>query len=119
MVGRFFAASGLLLVLGCAGIATNAIKLLPTMEYTPYSMRGGSTAKTGGDGSKGLKLDYATAWAYGWEELPHLMIPNFNGGSSSGAIPPDHSETRVMPARSARTCRSIGALSRSPPALCT
>ena len=93
MVGRFFAASGLLLVLGCAGIATNAIKLLPTMEYTPYSMRGGSTAKTGGDGSKGLKLDYATAWSYGWEELPNLMIPNFNGGSSSGAIDPDHSET--------------------------
>jgi len=91
---RFFVASALLLVLGVAGIATNATKLLPTMEYTPYSMRGGSTAAAeGGEGAKGLDLDYATAWSYGWEELPNLLIPNFNGGASSGAVNPKHSET--------------------------
>lgn len=96
-LGRFFAASGLLLVFGCAGIATNATKLLPTYEYTPYSMRGGSSsADATGDGSKGLKLDYATAWSYGWEELPNLMIPNFNGGASSGAVNPDRSATCAL-----------------------
>lgn len=91
--GRLFAACSLLLVLGLTGIATNAVKLLPTYEYTPYSMRGGSTEASGGDGSKGLSLDYATAWSYGWEELPNLLIPNFNGGSSAGAVNPRHSET--------------------------
>ena len=39
-LGRFFAASGLLLVLGLLGMATNANKLLPTYEYTPYTMLG-------------------------------------------------------------------------------
>lgn len=91
-LGRFFVASGLLLVLGLAGIGTNAIKLLPTYEYTPYSMRGGSSDKSADDSHEGLALDYATAWSYGWEELPNLMIPNFNGGSSAGAVDPKHSE---------------------------
>ena len=89
LLGRFFAVSALLLVLGGAGIATNASKLLPTLAYTPYSMRGGSS-----DGkTSGLELDYATSWSYGWEELPNLMIPNFNGGASSGAVNPARSET--------------------------
>jgi len=89
---RFFLASALLLVLGGAGIATNVNKLLPLAKYTPETMRGGSELSKDGSG-KGLDLDYATSWSYGWEELPNLMIPNFNGGSSSGAIDPDKSET--------------------------
>ena len=80
----FWIASALLLVMGLAGIGTNAIKLLPTWEYTPYSMRGGSTAPD--QERKGLDIDYATAWSYGWEELPNLAIPNYNGGSSSGPL---------------------------------
>ena len=93
-LGRFFAASGLLLVVGIVGIATNANKLIPTYEYTPYTMRGGSelSADSEGHNAKGLDLDYATAWSYGIEEMPNLLIPNFNGGSSAGAINPDDSE---------------------------
>ena len=94
-LGRFFAASALLLVLGCVGLGTNATKLIPTWEYTAYSMRGGDNG--GADkGKKGLDLDYATAWSYGWEELPNLLIPNFNGGSSAGAVNPDKSETCAL-----------------------
>ena len=92
--GRFFAASALLLVFGLLGIAANANRLLPTYEYTQQTMRGGSDlTRDGGSGSKGLDLEYATAWSYGWEELPNLMIPDFNGGSSAGAVDPDKSAT--------------------------
>ena len=83
----FWIASALLLVMGVVGIGTNAIKLLPTWEYTPYSMRGGTSAGTAEDGArKGLDIDYATAWSYGWEELPNLAIPNYNGGASAGPL---------------------------------
>ena len=87
---RFFVASALLLVLGGAGIATNVNKLLPLAKYTPNTMRGGSELSKEGANSKGLDLDYATAWSYGWEELPNMLIPNFNGGSSSGAVNPEN-----------------------------
>ena len=97
LLGRFFIASALLVVMGLAGIATNANKLVPMYKYTAQSMRGGSElASASNSASGGLTLDYATAWSYGWEELPNLMIPNFNGGSSSGAINPRHSVTAQL-----------------------
>ena len=90
---RFLAASALLLVLGLLGIGTNANRLIPTYEYTQQTMRGGTDLTRDGDSGKGLDLNYATAWSYGWEELPNLMIPDFNGGSSAGAVNPAKSET--------------------------
>ena len=90
---HFWVASALLLVMGVAGIATNTNKLLPLAKYTPNTMRGGSELSKEGANAKGLDLDYATAWSYGWEELPNMLIPNFNGGSSSGAVNPEKSKT--------------------------
>ena len=89
----FLVASALLLVLGGAGIVTNVNKLLPLAKYTPNTMRGGSELTKDGANAKGLDLDYATSWSYGWEELPNLLIPDFNGGASAGAVNPDKSET--------------------------
>ena len=89
----FLVASALLLVLGGAGIATNVNKLLPLAKYTPQTMRGGSELSKEGANANGLDLDYATAWSYGWEELPNLMIPDFNGGASAGAVNPEKSQT--------------------------
>lgn len=95
---RFFAASALLLVVGVIGIATNANKLLPTYEYTPYTMRGGSelTSDDENHNEKGLSLDYATAWSYGINEMPNLLIPNFNGGASAGALDEDSTTGQVL-----------------------
>ena len=103
-IGRFFIASALLLVLGGAGIATNVNKLLPLAKYTPHTMRGGTELSTdGATKGGGLDLEYATAWSYGWQELPNLMIPNFNGGSSAQAVDPAKSETIKLLRRAGQT----------------
>ncbi len=90
-LGRFFTASGLLLVIGLVGIGTNCNKLIPTYEYSKYTMRGGSELSSDSDthNDKGLDLAYATAWSYGIEETPNLLIANFNGGASSGELGKD------------------------------
>ncbi len=98
MLGRFFTASALLLVIGCVGIATNANKLIPTYEYTPYTMRGGSelSGSDTGHNAEGLDLDYATAWSYGIGEMPNLLIPNYNGGSSAGPLDMDSETGKLL-----------------------
>ncbi len=98
LVKRFFAASAFLLFTGLIGIATNANKLIPTYEYTPYTMRGGSELKADSEShnDKGLDLDYATAWSYGINEMPNLLIPNFNGGASSGELSMDSETAQLL-----------------------
>lgn len=94
LLKHFIATSALLVVFSGLGIATNANKLIPTWEYTKETMRGGSTLTAdGSSSSKGLDLEYATQWSYGWEELPNLLIPNYNGGSSVGPVDPESSAT--------------------------
>lgn len=98
MLKRFFTASALLFVIGCIGIATNANKLIPTYEYTPYTMRGGSELSADSDthNDRGLDLEYATAWSYGISEMPNLLIPDFNGGSSAGPLDMDSETGKLL-----------------------
>ena len=96
---RFTVASLALLVTGVAGIGTNACELVPMQEFTKQTIRGGSELS---DGPKdGISLEYATAWSYGWNELPNLMIPNFNGGASLGPLP-NNSKTATLLKKSNR-----------------
>lgn len=97
----FFKKSAILLVTGIIGIATNANHLIPTYEYAQHTMRGGSILseedKNRPDG--GLDLEYATSWSYGIEETFNLLIPDFNGGASSGALGKDSKTYELLRAR--------------------
>lgn len=95
---KFFRTSLIVLVAGLLGIATNATRLIPTYEYAKYTMRGGSELTRDKDvqTGDGLKIDYATAWSYGIEETPNLMIPNFNGGASQGELGRDSETYKVL-----------------------
>lgn len=48
-----------------------------TLEYSAFSMRGGSEVT----GTGGLAREYAFAWSQGWSELLTLLIPGAFGGS--------------------------------------
>lgn len=95
---KFFRTSLIILAAGVLGIATNATRLIPTYEYAKYTMRGGSELTKDKDvqTGDGLKIDYATAWSYGIEETPNLLIPNFNGGASQGELGRDSHTYKVL-----------------------
>lgn len=100
-LAKFFKTSIFLLLFGLTGIATNANKLIPTYEYAEYTMRGGSELSSNKENStgNGLDLEYATAWSYGIEETLNLMIPNLNGGASSGELSTDSETYSVIKGR--------------------
>lgn len=82
----FFIASFVLLAVAALAIIPAADKLIPTMDYTKETMRGGAVLQGAADseaGKSGLNRDYAFQWSYGVEETMTLMIPNFYGGSSN------------------------------------
>lgn len=95
---KFVYTSSLLLVAGILGIATNSTRLIPTYEYAKYTMRGGTELSKDKDvqTGSGLKKDYATAWSYGIQETPNLMIPDFNGGVSVGSLGRDSKTYKVL-----------------------
>jgi hypothetical protein len=78
---------GLLVVAAGLAVATNANYLMTTTEYAKYTMRGPSELTHNKENkTKGLDKDYATQWSYGIDETFNLLIPNYKGGASGGAL---------------------------------
>lgn len=95
-IPQFIKVSLFVLLGATLGFGSNVNSLWPTVEYGKYTMRGGSELTHSKDiNTKGLTKEYATAWSYGIAETPNLLIPNFTGGASGGALSKD-SETYKM-----------------------
>ncbi|MDP4184908.1 MAG: YfhO family protein [Bacteroidota bacterium] len=87
---EFFKSFAILLLPALLAVGTDLARLLTTLEYGKYSIRG-KTELTHNQSNRttGLDKDYATQWSYGIDETMTLFIPNYKGGSSTGALSED------------------------------
>ena len=93
----FFKYVGILLLAGTIGSLTSLSRIATTMEYGQESIRGKSELTDNqSNKTSGLDKDYATAWSYGKAESFTLLIPNFHGGASGGALTTDSETYRLF-----------------------
>jgi len=82
------------------GLGTGTGATFTNLEYAQETMRGGgSDLKKDTDGenkTKGLDLDYATAWSYGIDECWTFLIPDYMGGSSNYNVGADSELCQMM-----------------------
>ncbi len=74
------------------GVASSAINLMPTYEYSKVTMRGGKQVETKDNkivntNTKGLDTDYAFMYSNGITEPLTLLMPNAFGGGSGTPLP--------------------------------
>jgi hypothetical protein len=68
-------------------VGANFSNLYTTYEYGKHSIRGPSELTVNEENqTSGLDKDYATQYSYGMGETFNMLIPNFKGGSSMGAL---------------------------------
>lgn len=70
------------LALGLAAlfaVGTSASRLIQTMEYNPYSIRGKNSELSSVQKNDGLDKDYAFQWSNGGGELLTLIVPGLYG----------------------------------------
>lgn len=105
----FFKTVSLLVVAVILAAATNVNHLWPTWEYSKYTMRGGSelTINQTNQTKGGLDKEYATAWSYGIDETLNLLIPNFKGGASGGALSKDSETYKFLKSAGASNSEQI------------
>lgn len=69
------------------GVGTGTSATFANLEYAEETMRGGHSdlvkSSDADNKTKGLDLDYATAWSYGIDECWTFLVPDYMGGSSN------------------------------------
>ena len=88
----FVRRTAVLVAAGTAALGSNFAPLWYTSQHTPDTIRGGSELAAtveNSDDSRGLDLNYATAWSYGIAESWNMLIPDFAGGDSARAFETD------------------------------
>lgn len=88
--GDFVRRTAALAAAGILALGANFAPLWYTAQHSPETIRGGSElAETVETDTRGLDLDYATAWSYGKAETFNLLIPDFMGRDSATTLPAD------------------------------
>lgn len=83
--------TGILAVAAVLALGSNFAPLLYTAKHTKATTRGGSELVSAPDSeaTRGLDLQYATAWSYGLAESWNMLIPDFAGGDSGASFSRD------------------------------
>jgi hypothetical protein len=75
-------------ITGVIGVASNAVILATTYDYSKATMRSGvlnlDSTKTNNTASTGLPIDYAFQWSFQKSEVFSILVPNIYGGTSTG-----------------------------------
>lgn len=85
-------------------VSTHTTRLWTSMEYAKETIRGKSEltntiSPEHKPGQDGLDKEYAFNWSYGISETLTLLIPNFHGGASQGALSGSSETYQVMVSR--------------------
>ena len=84
------------------GLGTGASNVFTNKEYVKETMRGGhSDLESDGESnnSKGLSLEYVTAWSYGIDESLTFLIPGYMGNASGYNVGTDSELYRQLTAK--------------------
>ncbi len=81
---KWFLASLSLGLAAAFAFGTSASRFIGTLEYTPYSTRGGSSELTKNQQKAGgLDKDYAFQWSNGVGEIFTILVPNLYGAGAT------------------------------------
>ena len=107
-IANFFKSSAVLVAAGVLAVAVNITPLLLTEEYAKESIRGKSELTLDPKASKdGLSEEYAFEYSYGIGESFTLLIPNFNGGASAGALSKNSETYKFLQERNVPNAQQI------------